>query len=119
MNKIEFIESLKKRTKQFALEVIKLTSSLPNNKETLVISKQLLRSATSVGANDRAATRARSQAEFFSKISIVVEEADECLYWFELLHESGIKNKESIESLYVECEEILKIVSSARKTISK
>jgi four helix bundle protein len=118
MSKVEFIESLKRRTRGFALAVIKLVSSLPNSKESLVITKQLLRSATSVGANYRAATRARSQGEFFSKISIVVEEADECLYWLELLEESEIVQKEKIVPLYAECEEILKIVSTARKTIS-
>jgi four helix bundle protein len=113
MEKIEFIENFKKSTKQFALNIIKLTSELPNNKESLVIAKQLLRSATSVGANYRAASRSRSKAEFLNKMCIVVEEADECLYWIELLQESGIRKDKIIVRLYNECEEILKVVSAA------
>lgn len=115
MDKIEFIEKIKKRTKQFALDVIKVTSPLPYSQATSVITKQLIRSATSVGANYRAATRARSQAEFFSKISIVIEEADECLYWLELLEESKISNTTTIKPLYTECEELVKIFATARK----
>ena len=85
MNKIEQIEVLKQRTKDFALRIIRLFQALPKTDEARIIGKQLLRSTTSVASNYRAACRARSDAEFFSKISIVVEEADETLFWLELL----------------------------------
>ena len=103
------------RTKQFALRIIRLVQSLPKTQEANVIGKQLLRSGTSVAANYRAACRARSVAEFKSKISIVVEEADECLFWMELLMESEIVKSSLLENLYHESEEILKIVAVARK----
>ena len=82
-------DDLKQRTKSFALRIIRLIESLPPGKTTDVIGKQLLRSGTSVGANYRAACRARSQADFISKMGIVLEEADESAYWMELLIESG------------------------------
>lgn len=79
------IEDLKERTKMFALEIIRLTEKLPKNRIADVLSRQFLRSGTSVGANYRAACRARSRADFISKMGIVEEEADETLYWLELL----------------------------------
>ncbi len=82
-------EELKQRTKQFALRIMKLTEALPNTKAANVVSNQLLRSATSVGANYRAACRARSKADFISKNTIVEEEADESLFWLELISEAG------------------------------
>ncbi len=82
--------------------------------EAQIIGRQLLRSATSVAANYRAACRARSNAEFFSKISIVVEEADECLFWIELLQEAGIVSKERMEDLEDESLQILKITNKIR-----
>ena len=90
MDTIEKIELLKSRTKQMSLRVIRLYQSLPANGEAQVIGRQLLRSATSVAANYRAVSRARSDGERFSKISIVVEEADETLFWLELLTDAGI-----------------------------
>ena len=78
---------LKGRTRQFALNIINLVQALPSSQTTAVIGKQLLRSATSVGANYRAACRSRSRADFVSKITIVEEEADESAYWLELLSE--------------------------------
>lgn len=85
-----FNDEFRERTKQFALRIIKLFRSLPKTEEARIIGKQLLRSGCSVGANFRAATRARSNAEFYSKLSIVVEEADESAFWMELLIESEI-----------------------------
>ncbi len=82
-------EELKFRTKQFAIRVIKLVEALPKNKIGHVLGKQLLRSATSVAANYRAACRARSKADFISKVAIVEEEPDESLFWLELIAESG------------------------------
>ena len=119
MNNIEFREALKLRTKQFALRVIRLYQALPKTTESQIIGKQLLRSATSVAANYRAGCRARSNAEFYSKISIVIEEADECMFWIEILHESGIIKKELIIDLYSENEEILKIMVTSRKNSQK
>jgi len=82
-------EEMKQRTKQFALRVIKLVAALPKSREADVIGRQLLRSATSVGANYRSACRARSKADFISKIGIVEEESDESLYWLELIMENA------------------------------
>ena len=83
-------DEFKERTKKFALRVIKLTASLPSGLNAQIIGKQLVRSGTSVGANYRAALRARSPAEFRAKLNIVLEEADETEYWLELLSESKI-----------------------------
>ena len=82
-------EAMKERTRAFALRVIRLVESLPVGRVPDVLGKQLLRSSTSVGANYRAARRARSRAEFVSKLGIVEEVADESAYWLELLAESG------------------------------
>src|SRR5437764_7438785 len=83
-------EDLKQRTKSYALRVIRLVESLPTSRTADVIGKQLLRAGTAVGANYRAARRSRSPADFIAKLGIVEEEADECLYWMELLVESGL-----------------------------
>lgn len=111
----EFQVAMKKRTKAFALRVIKLVDALPNRKVCWDLGRQLLRSGTSVGANYRAACRARSVAEFRAKLGIVEEEADEAIYWMELLVESGHMKLSRLESLMEEAEEILKIVVSAIK----
>ena len=117
--KFEYREQLKQRTKLFALRVVKLFQSLPRTVESQIIGKQLLRSATSVAANYRAACRARSNPEYYSKISIVIEEADETMFWLEMLWESGIIKQELLGSLYSENEEILKIMVSSRKNSKK
>lgn len=111
-----FNDEFRERTKSFALRIIKLYRSLPRTEEAKIIGKQLLRSGCSVGANFRAATRARSKAEFYSKLSIVVEEADESAFWMELLMESGIVTESKLESLYNESTEITKIAAVSRKT---
>ena len=89
-------DDLQARTQTYALRVIKLVESLPLNRTTDVMGKQLLRAATSVGANYRAACRAKSSADFIAKMGIVEEEADECLYWMELLIESGLVDGEEV-----------------------
>ena len=109
-------EELKARTKSFALRIIKLVDAMPRSLAGQVIGKQLLRSATSVGANYRAACRAQSHAEFTAKLSIVVEEADEALYWLELVNESGLIKAERLNGLLREANELLAIVSASRKT---
>jgi four helix bundle protein len=115
MSKVDFAEAFKARTKKFAIEIIKLFRRLPKTEESRIIGRQLLKSATSVAANYRAVCRARSDNEFFSKLSIVVEEADETLFWMEVLCESEIYKVES--NLMNEAQEILAIVSSSRKTM--
>jgi len=111
-----FNDEFRDRTKKFALRVIKLFQSLPKTEEAKTIGKQLLRSGTSIGANFRAATRARSKAEFYSKLSIADEEADESVFWMELLTEAGILPLQKVESLMNEALEISKITSVSRKT---
>jgi four helix bundle protein len=111
-----FNDEFRDRTKKFALRVIKLFQAPPKTEEAKTIGKQLLRSGTSVGANFRAATRARSKSEFYSKLSIADEEADESVFWMELLTESGILPLKKVESLMNEALEISKITSVSRKT---
>ncbi|MBW4891378.1 four helix bundle protein [Mucilaginibacter sp. HMF5004] len=107
---------MKDRTKKFVIDNIKLFRDLPKTEEAKIIGKQLLRSSSSVGANYRAACRARSKAEFGAKLSIVVEEADEAVFWMEILTEAEIVDKEKISKLITEGKEILKVVAAARKT---
>lgn len=109
-------EQLKNRTKKFALEVIKLVEQLPKGRTTDIIGKQLIRSGTSVGANYRAASRAKSPADFISKMGIVEEEADEAIYWMELLVESGSLKSYQVEPLIKEANELLAITVSSIKT---
>jgi four helix bundle protein len=112
-----FIEALKDRTKKFAVNVIELCNSLNSSKASSVITYQLVKSATSTGANYRAACRARSKVEFFSKICIVVEEADETEYWLEIINEANLTDKrEKLVSLIKESNEITKIMTKAKKT---
>jgi four helix bundle protein len=108
-------DDLKHRTKAFALRVIRLVEALPKSRTGDVISRQLLRAATSVGANYRAACRARSQVEFAAKIGIVEEEADEAAYWLELIVESGLLPAAKVQELLAEANELIAIfVASAR-----
>jgi four helix bundle protein len=107
---------LKVRTKQFSLRVMTLIDLLPNTVKGRVIANQLMRAATSVGANYRAACRGRSHAEFFSKLSTVVEESDECCYWLELIMEGDVLPKEKVADLYQEADEITAIMTASHKT---
>lgn len=113
MNEQEF----KKRTKQLALRIIKLINSLPPTTTGQVIGKQVLRSGTSVGANYRAACRAKSTADLLHKLAIVEEEADETLYWLELLIKSEIIPAEKLNSLVQETNEITAMIVSSIKTL--
>ncbi len=112
MNQIE----LKERTKTFALRVIRLVEALPNGRLCDTIARQILRAGTSVGANYRAACRARSNADFVSKMGIVEEELDECLYWMELLAETKTVETARLKNLEKEANELLSIVVSSIKT---
>lgn len=109
-------DELKLRTKKFALRIIRLIENLPGNLTNNVISNQLMRSATSIGANYRAACRSRSKQEFISKIKIVEEEADESLYWLELINEKKIFKDEKISGLLIEANELTAIFTSTAKT---
>ncbi|MEP1093563.1 MAG: four helix bundle protein [Cyclobacteriaceae bacterium] len=112
--KTRFIEDLNRRTKQIALDSIRLSKEIPKTEEGKIILRQLIRSATSVGANYRAACRGRSQAEYFAKLSITVEEADEVLYWPEILEESELV-KADLSGLKDEVTQIVFILAIARK----
>ena len=107
---------LKDRTKRFALQVIRLCRTLPRSQETTIISRQLLRSATSVGANYGAVCRARSTADFVSKLGIVLEEADETLFWIELLVESAAPYPEQIAAVRREANELVSIFVASLRT---
>jgi len=109
-------ELLKVRTKKFAIEVILSDEDLPYKTSTNVIKKQLIRSATSVGANYRSSCRAKSRADFISKIKIVEEEADECCYWLELLKELNTIDLETFSKMYKEANELTAIFTSISKT---
>jgi four helix bundle protein len=116
-------EEMKLRTKSFALRVIQAVNSLPKGKASDVIGRQLLRSGTSVGANYRAACRAKSTADFINKMSIVEEEADESGFWIELLTESGLTSDQRLGGLKAESRELLAItiasINTARKGASR
>lgn len=112
-------EELKRRTKKFALDVIKLVESFPKTRSADVIGRQLIKSATSIGANYRSACRAQSHAHFISKISIVEEEADESLYWLELALECGLVGKEKVAYLTGEANELTSIFTASRKTAKR
>ncbi|MBM4040467.1 MAG: four helix bundle protein [Planctomycetes bacterium] len=111
-------EELKHRTKLFGLRVIKLVAALPRSIIGQEIGRQLLKAGTSVGANYRAACRARSRAEFIAKIGVVVEEADESAYWVELIVAAGIMPLRRVASLLQEANELVAIMSSSRVTAS-
>ena len=107
---------LKMRTKSFALHTIKLAEALPDNVTGRVLRGQLLRCGTSVGANYRAAKRAKSNADFISKMGTVEEEADESMYWMELIIESGLMSENLVSDLYQEADEILAMTVASIKT---
>ena len=113
---MSFSDEFRIRTKKFALRSIKLYQSLTKSGEAEILGKQFMRSSTSVAANYRAACRARSKKEFISKLGIVVEEADESVFWLEMLIEAEIISEAKAGELLKEAIEIMKIASSARKT---
>ena|ERR1041384_1129907 len=112
-------DDLKERAKQFALRVLKLVAALPKTLAGKTIGSQLIRSGTSVGANYRAACRARSKLEFIAKIGIVAEEADESAFWMELIIEGELLKPQLVESLLTESNELAKIMASSRKSASE
>ena len=112
-------DELRKRTRAFALEVVRLVESLPNTRTASVLGTQLLRCGTSVGANYRASCRARARAEFVAKMGIVEEEADEAIYWMELLVESGVLPQTKAQELLDEANQILAMVVSSINTAKR
>jgi len=118
-NESERGENLKERTKQSALRIIKFVERLPKTNTTRVIGGQIVKSGTSVGANYRASCRARSTADFISKMGIVEEEADECLYWLELLVAAGLVTLDEASPLMDEANQLLSIAVSSIKTARK
>ena len=116
-------EELKKRTKAYAIRAMKLADSLPNTRSGNVIANQLIRSATSVGANYRAVCRSRSDADFVSKAGVTLEESDESVYWMEVIVESGMKPERQVAELLREGNELVAIFvassNTARRRLSK
>jgi len=106
-------EQLKARTKDFAIRIVRVFKSLLKNDEARIIGKQLLRAGTSVAANYRAVCRSRSKAEFISKMSVVVEEADETAFWLELLFETRIIAEARLRDLLSEANELLAIFAAS------
>jgi len=107
---------LKRRTKQFAIDVIKFTDELPSKRSLNVLVNQLLRCSSSVGANYRSACKGKSTADFINKIVIVEEEADESIYWLELMEESGLVSSPIIITLKQEANELTAIFTAIGKT---
>jgi four helix bundle protein len=115
VNKRELIE----RTKRFALRVLTLVDGLPNTMAGRAVGNQLVRSGTSVGANYRAACRARSPAEFAAKLGVVAEEADESLYWIELIRDGRLLPESKVGALLKEADELTAIFTAGRRTSSR
>ena len=109
-------EELKERTKKFALMIIELVEGLPNTVAGRTIGNQIIRSGTSVAANYRAACRARSNADFISKITIVEEECDETLFWLELIAEANLLKKEKLQDMVKEADELTAMFTASGKT---
>jgi four helix bundle protein len=109
-------EQIKNRTKKIGLAIIQLIDLLPQKTSSWVIAKQIVRSATSIGANYRAACRAKSVPDFLNKLKIVEEETDETLYWLELIEEAKLLPLENIETIKIEVSEILAIIVASIKT---
>jgi four helix bundle protein len=112
-------DDLKKRTKLFALRILKLVAALPKTIAGRTIGGQLARSGTSVAANYRASCRARSKAEFISRLGVVEEEADESALWLGLIIEGGLMKSSLVKPLWVEANELVAIMTSSRKTAAR
>ena len=104
------------KSKAFALRIIKLNKYLSSEKREFTLSNQLLRSGTSIGANVRESIRAQTDADFYLKLTIALKEADETAYWLELLFESDYITKEQFDSIYSDCDELIKILVAITKT---
>src|SRR5215469_1518532 len=107
---------LRKRTKDFALRIIRMTQAIPSTRAANVINNQILRSATGMASNYRAVGLSRSKAEFIAKLGVVLEEADETVFWLEMLADSGIVKPARLQELLAEANEFVHIFSASRKT---
>lgn len=116
MTTLDKADELKQRTKAFAIRIVNLFRALPRSPDAQTLGKQLLRSGTSVAANYRAVCRARSKAEFIAKMGIVVEEADETVFWLEMLGETGIVRPQRTQDLLKEANELVKIFGAPLRT---
>ena len=112
----EFVENMKRRTKMIGVTVIELLGQLPKNPVAFKVFDQIIRSSTSIGANYRAACRAKSNADFINKLKIVEEETDETMYWLEVLNESKLISEDKTKDLYKELNEILSVVVASINT---
>ena len=117
MENKEFAEKLEKRTKKFAVKIIRLSMALSNTPEGMAIRNQITKSGTSIGANYREANRARSRADFKKKIKICESEASETQYWIEVIAEAKWLPWEKVKSEYDECSELLAIFASIARSI--
>ncbi len=104
------------KSKAFALRIIKLNKYLCSEKKEFVLSNQLLHSGTSIGANIRESTRVQTDADFYMKLTVSLKEADESAYWLELLYESEYITKEQFDSIYKDCDELIKMLVAITKT---
>ena len=104
------------KSKMFAVRIIKMYQYLCDEKKEFVLSKQILRSGTSIGANVKEAVRGQSKADFYSKMNIALKESSETEYWLELLYETGYVSEQQFQSIYPDCQEIIKILMSITKT---
>jgi four helix bundle protein len=114
--KVDQHHELRDRTKSFALRAIRMSDVLPKTRSGNVIGNQILRSSTSMAANYRAAGRSRSKAEFVAKLGVVIEEADETVFWLELLRDSGIIKPAKLEGMLNEANQLLAIFTASRRT---
>jgi four helix bundle protein len=113
------MNTLRDRTKAFALRVIRLYTALPKNELARIVGRQVVRSGTSPGAHCREAFRGRSDAELVSKLETALQELDETIYWLELLIESGIVPSQRLETLITEANELIAIIVTSVKTVKK
>jgi four helix bundle protein len=112
-------EELKQRTKAFGLRYIKVIEALPKSRTADMLARQLVRSGTSVGANSRSACRGRSGKDFVSKVDIAIEEADESLYWLEVMVDAGLMSQKRLASLIKEGNEIVAILTATSRTTKR
>ncbi len=110
---------LQKKSKAFAVRIIRMYQYLCEGEKEYILSKQVLRSGTSIGANIREAKRAQTTADFYAKLFISLKEAEETEYWLELLVETKYITKEMFDSIYADCEEIIKLLVTSTKTIKE
>ncbi|MCK5169179.1 MAG: four helix bundle protein [Bacteroidales bacterium] len=119
MDNQEFAKQLEKRTQEFAIAIIKLSTKLPNTPEGRVVRNQITKAGTSVGANYREANRARSRADFRNKIKICESETSECQYWLEIIIKTGWLKPEEMKHEYEESGELLAIFTSIGNNLNK